>query len=598
MNEALLEELQRLEWDILHTLLVHPEKFQQLRPSLDDFRSDKLKKIAAACFKLIEQGEEPTFDSIKAEVKDVDALLLSSLFTDGMIVSKRDVERLHHLSNRLKLYYVLHNLLQELNSGEEFVNYERIIEKFKFLKEPNREIMNIAQVQAEPVDWLLEGFFAKKAITLIAGEPGVGKTTLLLYLASILSSGAKLFNGTIAKPSKVLFISCEDSLSSKVKPTLELHGAGESPNIDVAEAHSLREIKKLLSVSEHDLIIVDPLTALVSDDVNKLDIAKKMLFPLLTFAKSKNLSIAVSWHLNKSGRILGSIGFEAIAKLIFMLAKDGAYLILTQKKNAFNQPLPSYKLAIREGLVNFVDLSPVRADEIKDNTRTIKEFILSLCKEKTQWLYSEIVERARELGFKRESISVVGTQLVNERVLKRVPVKENGKFTGWLWIFTLDPINLVNLDQSIENIKFEPDKRNLMYKINQKNQDKKSFKINELQKEQEKILLYKKNINLDQSIENIRLEPDKRNLTINLANEELLNENWEPITYGEPVISKGIIGDPYVEQKILMAHLDGEIPKEVSLKTFLAHLQAQADKHNSIKIIPNNVNWATLEVLE
>jgi predicted ATP-dependent serine protease len=82
-----------------------------------------------------------------------------------------------------------------------------------------RRVDEAAEVDPEPVEWLWEGFLAKRTVTILSGEPGVNKSTMAYGIAAGLSVGKS------GKPANSLVLTTEDSFPMTVRPRLEAAGA-------------------------------------------------------------------------------------------------------------------------------------------------------------------------------------------------------------------------------------------------------------------------------------------------------------------------------------------------------------------------------------
>jgi hypothetical protein len=88
------------------------------------------------------------------------------------------------------------------------------------LKPARAKSVTLADVRAEPVEWLWPERIPLGAITVLAGDPGLGKSSLSIDLAARLSRG--VLGG---KPGNVLMLTAEDPLAQVVRPRLEAAGA-------------------------------------------------------------------------------------------------------------------------------------------------------------------------------------------------------------------------------------------------------------------------------------------------------------------------------------------------------------------------------------
>lgn len=83
-----------------------------------------------------------------------------------------------------------------------------------------------SDVQATSVRWLWYPFIAVGKITLLQGDPGDGKSTMMMHLIAELSKGGTLPDGkTIGMPQRAIYQCSEDGISDTIKPRLEKCGA-------------------------------------------------------------------------------------------------------------------------------------------------------------------------------------------------------------------------------------------------------------------------------------------------------------------------------------------------------------------------------------
>lgn len=215
----------------------------------------------------------------------------------------------------------------------------------------NLKIQNFCEVKAKPIDWLWKDKIALGKITLFAGEPGVGKSQLLLYIASILSNGSK-FHGESrpCEKAKTLLISGEDSTYDTIKPRLAALKAdisqidyvngiesadaeGNKYYVTISLAEHLLDIEKEIVKNQYKLIIIDPISMYLGDlDENKNKEIRDIMGRLTALAERNNLAIILNSHFTKpSGkttntnaiyRVMGSIGFAGAARIIYGIVKD------------------------------------------------------------------------------------------------------------------------------------------------------------------------------------------------------------------------------------------------------------------------------------
>ena len=84
------------------------------------------------------------------------------------------------------------------------------------------KMIKMSDVQSQTVDWLWYPFIPYGKLTIIQGDPGDGKTTLVLNIAAKLSKGEGLDSDMkITEPVNIIYQTAEDGLADTVKPRLE-----------------------------------------------------------------------------------------------------------------------------------------------------------------------------------------------------------------------------------------------------------------------------------------------------------------------------------------------------------------------------------------
>lgn len=88
------------------------------------------------------------------------------------------------------------------------------------------KMIRMSEVESQEVKWLWYPFIPYGKLTIIQGDPGDGKTTLVLNIAAKLSKGECLDSDMdVQDPVNVIYQTAEDGLADTVKPRLELAGA-------------------------------------------------------------------------------------------------------------------------------------------------------------------------------------------------------------------------------------------------------------------------------------------------------------------------------------------------------------------------------------
>jgi putative DNA primase/helicase len=223
-----------------------------------------------------------------------------------------------------------------------------------------------ASIEPTTVEWLSPGRLAVGKITIIDGDPGLGKSQITLDWAARISRGEPLPGSEgwpnrepITMPRNVLLISSEDGESDTIRPRLD--AAGADPRrvfvmdmVDEAGNKFLPMLGKHLWAIERQIeatgaamLVVDPLFAHLDPDVksnNDQDV-RRVLSPMASMAERAGCAILVLRHLNKAQGIAslyrggGSIGIVGAARIALLVHKDTddesgvRRLLMVQKAN-------------------------------------------------------------------------------------------------------------------------------------------------------------------------------------------------------------------------------------------------------------------------
>ena len=130
------------------------------------------------------------------------------------------------------------------------------------------------EVEATTINWLWYPYIPFGKITVIQGDPGDGKTTIVLAIAAALTTGVPLpESDKIIEPVTVIFQTAEDGLGDTVKPRLVQSGADCERVIVIDESEkelSLSDLRIVQAITQTGakLFILDPLQAYLGADVD------------------------------------------------------------------------------------------------------------------------------------------------------------------------------------------------------------------------------------------------------------------------------------------------------------------------------------------
>lgn len=188
------------------------------------------------------------------------------------------------------------------------------------------------------IDEVLGGGIVEGSVVLLAGQPGIGKSTLLMQLA-----------GSISKNARVLYVSGEESEHQVAMRAARLGVGGDS--LQLAASSSADDIAVTIQAKEFDLVIVDSIQTMTVDAVSSAPGSVSQITNstnlLLASAKKSNVALVVVGHVTKEGSIAGPKVLEHIVDVVMQLEGDsfGGFKLLRANKNRFG---PTNEAALLE----------------------------------------------------------------------------------------------------------------------------------------------------------------------------------------------------------------------------------------------------------
>lgn len=207
------------------------------------------------------------------------------------------------------------------------------------------QLVRLSDIEPAPVRWLSRGRVAVGKLTLLVGDPGLGKSFVTIDLAARVSRGLAWLEADaqpLAGPGAVVFLSAEDDPADTIRPRLDSAGAdanrvyiltamrGERGDraFDLSRDLSALEVAAA-SIPDLRLIVIDPISAyLGATDSHKNAEMRAVLGPLAAFAARRDVAVLCVSHLNKASgmaaihRTIGSVAFAASARVVLAVVKD------------------------------------------------------------------------------------------------------------------------------------------------------------------------------------------------------------------------------------------------------------------------------------
>ena len=196
-------------------------------------------------------------------------------------------------------------------------------------------LISMSDIQAEEVKWIWYPYIPRGKITIVQGDPGEGKTTFVLALVALLTTGRHLPESETTLPlMNVIYQTAEDGLADTIKPRLTAAGADCSRVLVIDESRkelTLRDerLEQAIRETGAGLIVLDPLQAYLGEgvDMHRANEVRPVFKKLCAMAERNSCAVVLVGHMNKmqgaksSYRGLGSIDFRAAARSVLLVGR-------------------------------------------------------------------------------------------------------------------------------------------------------------------------------------------------------------------------------------------------------------------------------------
>lgn len=189
-----------------------------------------------------------------------------------------------------------------------------------------KDVVRSTTANAE-LDRVLGGGIVPGALILIGGEPGIGKSTLVLQMAMQL-------------PRRVLYVSGEESVQ-QIKLRADRISRASSDNCMVVSDTRIDTLAQHIDATQPDIVVVDSIQTMQTERTDSLPGSisqiKECTAVLMRIAKTRNLPIVIIGHINKDGQLAGPKVLEHMVDVVLQFEGDRNHLyrILRSIKNRF-----------------------------------------------------------------------------------------------------------------------------------------------------------------------------------------------------------------------------------------------------------------------
>ncbi len=308
-------------------------------------------------------------------------------------------------------------------------------------------------IESRKIDWLWYPYIPFGKITLVQGDPGEGKTTFILSLLSILSTGGKLPCSDVAVCGNSIYQNTEDDNSDTIKPRLERHGADCSKICFISKrnnAVSLEDdLEEWVRRANAKILVLDPIQSFIGEntDMNRANSVRPRMNRLKEIAESTGCAVVLIGHLNKNAsgkanyRGLGSIDFSAAARSILVIGKPADHpelRVMAQQKSNLGPLGQSLAFSLNDGKVTWIGEYDITAEELFSSSGGEREapkftsaslFLSDFLKEGEK-SYKEVMAAAEDEGINKRTVL---------RAREEMEISSTKRSDGWYW--ALKPVS-------------------------------------------------------------------------------------------------------------------------------------------------------------
>ena len=288
------------------------------------------------------------------------------------------------------------------------------------------KLINMQDVEVEEVKWLIYPFIPYGKITIIQGDPGEGKTTLVLQIIARLTKGESIVNEEAKEPINVIYQTAEDGLADTIKPRLLSADADCSKVLVIDDKDTpltMRDVRLEQAIVETNakLVVLDPIQGFLGADVDmhRANEIRPVMKHISELAEKYKCAIILIGHMNKSSmgksayRGLGSIDFQAAARSVLIVGRikdEPEIRVVCQTKSSLAPEAKSlaFRLSEENGF-EWIGEYDVTADDLLSGSAKGKkkqmamEFLENTLAD-GQMPYTELLELAKQKGISEKTL--------------------------------------------------------------------------------------------------------------------------------------------------------------------------------------------------
>ncbi len=306
-----------------------------------------------------------------------------------------------------------------------------------------------SDIYTKPVNWVWYPYIAAGKLTLLQGDPGDGKSSMMMYLTAELSTGGTMPDGfSLGQPQRVIYQCSEDGAGDTIKPRLVRLGANCRNVAFINEENhgdltlDDERLRDAIIEFRPKLLVIDPVQAYIGNDsdLQMAGRARKLMRKLSIWAETYDCAVVLIGHMNKHVgtkdlyRGLGSIDLIAVARSVLQVERDledPDVRIVTQLKNSLETAGKDIRFEIRPGTgFRWLECtSPSKTESLEGKEPAESKY------EKTARIIAEML-REQDIASQKvyEMLAVYGIRKkMAYAVKKELGIKAYRKNSTWYW---------------------------------------------------------------------------------------------------------------------------------------------------------------------
>ena len=365
-------------------------------------------------------------------------------------------------------------------------------------------IKSASEFKTVPVSWLWPGRVPKGKVTLLAGDPGLGKSFVTIDIAARLTrSGGPKGDwpdgpSPVTEPADVVFLSAEDDPADTIRPRLEASGADLDrvhiiEGIDLPQHRNLghveldrdiQAVSRLMGkLTNPRLLVIDPISAYMGEaDSNNNAEVRAVLADLARMAMATGVAVIAVTHLNKSNasgqkivyRAMGSLAFTAAARMVWYVSrfgKDAHVRAMTPVKNNLGSPALGLTFRVESGegdkpgaaFVNWLSTDLAQcADEVENVLEPDSDGGDRAVREAAEFLRAALENGPQPAGRVIARAQEAGISLASLKRARKLACVDSGRAPGtdpsrpWMWAVREQDRTFAPLPEDAPNRHHEP----------------------------------------------------------------------------------------------------------------------------------------------